>query len=365
MAPPPATAAGALPICGFVSTRGAAVAYNRVMRRIVLWLFALLVVAGAGYTAYWFHMANRLRAGVEPWAEARRAQGYAVGWSAVAVGGFPATFRLRFTDATFAAARPFPVTLSGPALVGEAKVWDLQRWALHAAEGGRAELTSSGEAFTAAGLDGTLVLDDPAGTAIDFTAHDVTTSGVVSGVRIADLEAKLSLPRHPARDHRDTSVAVSIGVSHATLPWSPRPFGSDIETLSLAGTLKGALPPGQLRASLDAWRADGGTVELEQATLRWGRLDATANGTLALDAALQPVAALTATIENQDAIVDAAVANGGLPAGRAGVAKTVLGLLSTTDSDGRKHLRVPLSLQNERVYLGPVPIGTLPHFTWE
>ena len=41
------------------------------MRRFVLPLFLLLLLAGGGYTAYWFVLAHRIEAGLGPWAAAQ------------------------------------------------------------------------------------------------------------------------------------------------------------------------------------------------------------------------------------------------------------------------------------------------------
>src|SRR5260221_522214 len=135
--------------------------------------------------------------------------------------------------------------------------------------------------------------------------------------------------------------------------------------VTLAGAVKGAVPPGQLRQALATWRDDGGTIELEEGALRWGSLAASANGTLALDAALQPIGALTATIENHNAVIDAAVAGGTLRADDANLAKVLLGLMAKPGADGKKRLTLPVTLQNRRLYLGPAQIAVLPAITWE
>ncbi len=142
-------------------------------------------------------------------------------------------------------------------------------------------------------------------------------------------------------------------------------LGATVDAVTLSGALKGAVPAGQLRQALAAWRDDGGTIELEEGTLRWGSLAASANGTLALDTALQPIGALTATIENHDAVIDAAVAGGTLRADDASLAKVLLGLMVKPGIDGKKQLTLPVTLQNRRLYLGPAQIAVLPAITWE
>jgi len=335
------------------------------MRRLVLISSAVLALVWAGYSGYWFYTAKRLSAGVGPWAEARRADGYTLQWSKLAVEGYPLAFRLRFADATIAGVRPLPFAAALPILTGETAVWDLKHWHLEAPQGMHVEAPGAGEAITAQALDGDLGFGAPEGTGVDLTLHGITAGGVVSGLHIDDAAMHLTIPAAPPASHRDAAIAAAIRLAKITLPWQLPPFGSDIEAVRLAATVKGAMPSGSLRQALDAWRADGGTVEVEDGALRWGKLAVTTTGTLALDEALQPMGALTATIEDHAAIVDAAVASGDLPAGNANFVKAFLGLMAKPGADGKKRLTLPVSLQNDRIYLGPAQIARLPRFTWE
>lgn len=316
------------------------------MRRFFLVIFASIAVALAAYTGYWFRMSDRLRVGVTRWADARRAEGRSLGWDEMAVDGYPLAFRVRLRNAVLDGMQPLPYEVLAPTLIGEARPWDLQRWRLTAPAGIRVAAPSETETISADGLDGNLTLGSSDGTVVDLVARHAIASGVVSGLGADRVAVRLALPDHALADHRDTAFAATIQLDQATLPTALPPFGSTIELLNVEGTLKGAPPSGPLRPALDAWRAAGGTIELQQGTLRWGSLAMTATGTLALDEALQPMGAFTATIENQNAIVDAAVAGGALRAGNANAVKLVLGLLAKPGPDGKQQLTVPISLQN-------------------
>lgn len=335
------------------------------MRRIVLPLLLLVVLAAGGYTAYWFVLAHRLEARLGPWAEAQRVRGTVLGWQSVTVEGFPAVFRLRFTGATASGERPVKLAAVAPLLLAKAHVWDLRHWHLIAPQG--ASLTLPGEVMglTGAAVDGRLQLDKGSGTAIDLAAEDVAGNGLAAGLQIASAEANLVLPDHAPTSHLEPDLSVALHLTQVTLPAAVPPFGKDVQALTLAATIKGAFPPGKLHDALAAWRHDGGTIELTDGSLQWGALTASANGTLALDDQLQPIGALTATIENHDAIVDAAVASGNLRARDAGLLKIVLGLMAKPGADGKKQLTLPVSLQNDHVYLGPARIAALPRLAWQ
>ncbi|MGO8921065.1 MAG: DUF2125 domain-containing protein [Stellaceae bacterium] len=340
-------------------------AYNAGMRRLVLSLLLVSAALCAGYTGYWVFLAHRLQAEIGPWAEAERARGTAVGWDSLAVEGFPLVIGLRFTQATASGEKPLPFTAAAPLLLAETRLWDGRHWRVSVPDGARAALPGAAGEFGAASVDGTVGLDRAGGAAIDLAARALAGSGIAAGTGIATAELQLTLPDRAPAGHLDTAFAASLRLAHVSLPVTLPSFGKDIETLTLAVTLKGALPPGKLRDAVAAWRQDGGTIELTDGSLRWGALEASANGTLALDDQLQPVGALTATIENHNAIIDAAVAGGTLRAGDANLVKLLLGLMAKPGADGRKQLTLPVSLQNDRLYLGPAQIAALPRITWE
>ncbi len=104
---------------------------------------------------------------------------------------------------------------------------------------------------------------------------------------------------------------------------------------------------------------------MQNVHLRWDALDISANGTGALDARLQPIAALSATVEGQDAIVDAAVGNSVMSAQNGDLAKMVLGLLAKPGPDGQKQITAPLTVQDNRLYLGPATVARVPVINWE
>lgn len=335
------------------------------MRRLGLAICLLLAMAAAGYAAFWFFMADRLRAGLDPWAAGRRAEGEAAHWDAVTVEGFPWVFRLRFSGARFGTARPIPGEIRTTLLIGEAMPWNLRRWRITAADGAELILPEAATTLSAGSVGGVAERGAAGDTVIDLTAHDLIGSGGASGLRAGEAHTLLTLPAEAPASHRDTALSASLNLMQLVLPKPVPPFGSMIETLSLAGALKGTLPGGPLREALAAWRDEGGTIEIAEGRLRWGSLAISANGTLALDATLQPIGALTATIEGHNAIVDAAVAAGQLRPGDASLAKTVLGLLAKPGPTGEKQITLPVSLQNALLYLGPAGIAKLPHITWE
>jgi hypothetical protein len=78
---------------------------------------------------------------------------------------------------------------------------------------------------------------------------------------------------------------------------------------------------------------------------------------------MQPEGALTATIDGGDKIIDQLVASGALQQRFAGFAKSVMHAIATPGDDGGK-VHLPVTVQDQRIYIGPATVAALPHVTW-
>lgn len=342
--------------------------------RILAALAILLALAAVGYAAAWYYVAGRIRDAVIDWAEARRVEGVTVGWDRLDIGGFPFGYTVRLAKPLIEQTTIDPgYDLRAPVLIGTAPPWSLRHWHLEAPKGIEGEL-QPGPARPALRLEaeraeGDVTPAEAMEDAVDGTRLEVRLDDAAlladSGYRIAHAEFETVLPAHPAPDHRTVWLPAGLRVSKLTLPAGVARFGEVIEELRLRAAIKGTIPGGPRRAALAAWRDRGGTLEVEAFGLDWGPLAVNAAGTLALDAALQPIGALTAKIQGYGEIVDALVASGAIKAGDAALAKVGLGLLAKPAGNGRPEIAAPVTLQNGQLFLGPLRIADLPRFTWE
>ena len=333
------------------------------MRRTPPIVAAVLILALAAYTGYWFYSAHRLRDGLGPWAAAQQKAGYDITWRSAVVEGFPFAFRLRFADAALAAERPLPYRLASPALRLTAAPWNLADWHVTAPQG--ATLATQAAASLAMGAVEGTVATAGGGARIALQAAGLTGGGLAQGLAADAADVQVTLPAHPPASHTDPALSLSLTLAQTVLPASPPGFGRKIATLTLAATLDGRLPDGPLDRTLAAWRDDGGTLVLQTAHLVWDDLDATLAGTLALDSDLQPIGALSATVAHPDALIDAAVATGMLKERFASVIKTVLAALAHPGANGQSVVTAPITLQEGQVFLGPAAVARLPHLTWK
>ncbi|HEY1503478.1 MAG TPA: DUF2125 domain-containing protein [Stellaceae bacterium] len=333
-------------------------------RRIVLPLTGVILVALIVYAAYWHYLAGTLRDQLLPWAQARAAEGYDVHWDAADLGGFPGSFRFNFTNLSFGALRPVPVAMSAASATAWAMPWNLRHWEFTTPSGAHVVEPGDSAGFDMRRVDGAVDVEGRIVAAIDVTATDLNGLGLAQGTKIGKAEAHIELPATPPQSHADTALGLSLQLSDATLPVAIPSFGDTLSEFSFAAQLKGALPPGQIGPALTRWRDDGGTIELQSLRLRWGSLLIDASGTLALDQALQPEGAFSAVITGQDAAVDAAVKTGTLKPSDAGAAKMVLGLLARPNGNGDKALTFPMTIQSQRLYLGPAKLANIPPIPW-
>ncbi len=334
-------------------------------RRAVLSLTAVVLVALIAYAGYWHVMAGQLRDGLVPWAEQAQAQGYLVRWDDAQVGGFPGAFRFDFTNLSFGAARPLPVAVNAGAASVWAMPWNLKHWEFTAPQGARIGEPTGIAGFAIGHLDGALDVGGAATNQLDLTALNLTGIGLAEGVIIGDAEAHIEVPNSAPRGHADTALAVALELGATKMRQGVAGFGNNLTSFAFAAQMKGGLPPGPFAAALDQWRQDGGTIELQSLRLRWGSLLLDASGTLALDSALQPEGAFSAIITGQDAAVDVAVMTGSLKPNEAGVAKAFLGLLAKPAADGQTAITLPLTVQDQRLFLGPAKIADLPRISWK
>src|SRR3546814_2058553 len=113
----------------------------------------------------------------------------------------------------------------------------------------------------------------------------------------------------------------------------------------------GALPPGPPSQAIEAWRQNGGTVEIPWLNLVWGPLDLRAKGTATLDGRMRPLGALTADIRGYRETLTAFASAGLVPPDTALAAGAVLQILAHTASeDGARGAHVTLTAEQRGVF---------------
>lgn len=317
---------------------------------------ALVLVAAAAYSAYWFAAAAWMGGRIEAWAEARRGEGLDVRFGGPEVSGFP--FRLDATITAPAIGAPPAWSWNADDLVIEARPWafDRARVTLPAEQRLTYRARGADEQVLRATLErGVAVIElvdgAPAGLTLEMTG--VVLTGPQGVVGLARVEARID-------QASEATLGLSVEIENVTLP--PRlagGLGGEIALLAADAEIVGAVPRGAPATALAEWSAAGGTVEVKAFAVRWGALALDASGTLALDSELRPLAALSAEIEGYAEFLEALVEAGAIEERKAWLAVLTLNVLAARADDGTRVLKVPVTAQDGALFVGPLSLTRL------
>lgn len=341
-----------------------------------VWLVSAAISAALvlAYAAAWFFMAVTAREQVDAWAEKQRQRGYTVRYDGLETTGFPFDIRLDIINPGFGAPQVVrPWGWEGSQLSLHMRPWNLSRIRAMVSGPQVLALPFAGKtemfAGSLGGLEARVVLDGGQPRRVDLALNALDLQGESPGtgafkIAGADVGVEDLVPSNA--DHRTPRATLSGRVEGAELPWlSASPLGRVVEELQLESRLLGSLQRGEWIPELEDWRDSGGTVEVQKVDLRHGSLHIRADGTLALDGDLQPIGAMTARVEGFFETVEALQKLDVVSARDAITAKMVLGVLARKPDDGGAPiLNLALTLQDRRMYAGPVALLQVPEIVW-
>ena len=345
--------------------------------KTTLWSVIAFAVAAILYVAFWFVIAFGLRNGAVEWAETRRQEGYTVNYSGLLLDGFPFLMRLTLSDPGLGyPASDVPWAWQSEGLTVEMRPWNPWRMTIMPTGALTLGLTIGGEPVTYVGLADEIAIG--LGLAGGWPkSGELTVSGLNlsladengdSGESIAVKTMRLQALHDTAddADHRTVTFDLHLQAEGLETPAGIfLPLGNRVDNLVLDASVLGAIPAGWLPESLAAWRDRGGTVEVPRMEFIYGPLIARAEGTLALDGDMQPIGAFTAKFQGFFEIVDALRKQGLIRSVDAITAKVVLGALARRPKDGGPaSLNLAITLQNRKVFAGPVSLLKLPAIDW-
>jgi hypothetical protein len=324
---------------------------------------AVLVLVGTAmlYAAGWFAFAAQVRSAAEAWLARHSDHPVRLSCPDLTVAGFPGPVVV-----TCAAPRGRTPdwSWSGPAVRVTVAPWALEAWPFDAPGVHRFDGPDGPVDVQAMSLEGVI---DPAG-AVTLRMSDGAVTHAGSMWRIEAAEGRLT-----ADPDADPPVAARLRAEASGVDPPPdiaaqMRVGTRFDRLAADVDVEGAFdasgwPP--RAAALAAWRDAGGVVQVRAARAEIGDVSLDADGTMALDALLQPQAAFTVRLGGFDAAVGALVAGGVLDARRAAMVRFVLGALAEVpEGGGRKIVSAPLTVQDGGVFLGPIEVGRLRPVRW-
>jgi hypothetical protein len=334
------------------------------LRRLVILLAVLLVLAGGALAGFWFYGRGLVADGIAGWQRDWRALGGTADFAPPPVEGFPLRLSARFIAPTLAL--PSGETWRGPPSVDAwAWLWSFRTVHFEAPGHHELELPAGHLALDAEALGGSIAFGDLGPERLSLEVAQATLANRELGRSLHVDALTLSAGPLVPLDGRDYAIAFDGDLKGFPLPdgdaLGAQLLAPTIQHLHLAGTLKGPLAlEADPRAAAARWRDGGGVLELGRVELAWGDLALKGSGSLTLDEAFRPKgklmfesAGLLALVERMDraGLIDPEVA----PA-----LKTALKALAAgQDKTGRDLVTLPVTAQDGVLSLGIVPLGRL------
>lgn len=334
-----------------------------------------------GYTVWWLQAARSFETRIASWIAEQRAQAGFVEYSALRVTGFPLHLTVEATDIAVRLADG--VEWRGPQIVARTPPWDITRVQFELPgtqrlilpiDGAAApvELVSyAGEGHADLTLDGRFIAGEAVLTDLTVGPAQDEATDPSSVISIGTVAVNAQRPEEDASDHTELGMSLGVDAERIRLPVDmANGLGRLIDSLMMDARIMGNPPKTVEPGALAAWRDDGGTIEIDTLDLIWGPLSVDAEGSAALDGDLQPIGALSAEIAGFNQLLDAFVEGGQVRTEDAQLARIALNLLSgrpadgNADADAEPVLKAPLTIQDRRLYLGPVRLFTLPTISW-
>ncbi len=337
--------------------------------KTVFFVFAGVVALAAFYTVYWFFMAANIRSNAVNWAAEMVADGYTVRYSQLKAGGFPWGFHDTMENAALGGKgwlwQSAGLTLSArPWSPGRITVVPTGALSLAFNEGDKTTLYSG----RAGVLSAEFTFADGWPVQAEITARDLSIAQNDTNRTVAIEALTLGFTHQPDAKADDGTATMDVSLQAQGILVSPPSLAAltgGRNGLELEARLLGDLARGPLADSLKAWRDGGGTVQITRLKADLGALGIQADGTLALDEAMQPIGAFVARIKGFFPALQALKRAGVISAKDAVTAMVVLSAMARKKTAGGPFiLTMPVTIQDLNVHVGPVSLFEIPPLNW-
>ena len=328
-----------------------------------------IAIAVAGYSGYWFLAAGEIGDRIDDWAEKQRAQGLEIEHDGTFVSGFPFRFEVTLKEPRVHDTRNGWRWATGM-LRAEASSWDFSEVTVFPDRHNSVQVLLEGGEWRDIDAridDGRLVVKVDEERRIREIAFDLRGTEV-DGVwpqqtaRVGSLQANgLAIDDDGSGEE---VLKTSIAVRDAVLPSDlAEGLGETLDFLDIDASVVGSIPSERgTNEAITAWRDGGGTLELNDFRVRWGPLGVESAGTIALDGAMRPIAALTADIIGYGDVIDALIMSNMIPLGDAFIAKVAFNMLAEKPEDGGPPVLrgVPVTAQDGTLSVATIKVAELP-----
>lgn len=325
------------------------------------------LIAGAllGYYVLWSHLIDQAAAEADAWIETQKRQGRNAGYDSRRLWGFPYRLSVTFTKPRWQDPQhPLGWKLEAEEVTAHLQLWDMHHVIFELGPkqsiGWRADNADTGISMTTSNGRASLVLDGAGNwlrVAADLSnpalSGPALTNGPVSANKLL-LHARRAGNVPPSTD-------MAVQFDKLVLPTGTGgPLGNEVAQFKLVGNLRGTAFGRTPEELLGSWRDGGGVIDLQTIAVHWGGLKLDGDGTLSLDKQFRPLGAMSGELRGMEAAVDALVASGRMRGQDAALAKTAAVALAKRDAKNEAYIPAQFSIQEGRLFLGPISLISLP-----
>jgi hypothetical protein len=336
-------------------------------RWIIGGIVVALAVSAGGFAWYRDYVSRQLGVSVANWIRQRHAEGYVIDADIAPAGGSLATVVQQLDNAVITApGNAWELRL--PRLAIAVDTWD--PFGVDLAFYGQSELRFDGRGqpreFTATfdrDMAGFRYATNGQITSAHLFLIGATLRGPI-GVRPELLDGSVRFHPEAPIDHDEKSLELNLRVEDVQILYPlGLPLGQSVAGAKLDAYVTGPLGPGRPSQVLATWRDSGGVLQVKELVANWGPLALTSEGTFALDEQLQPIGAFTAVVRGFNEAIDSAVAARLVTPNQGTATKLWLNARAEKDEGGLK-VKLPLTIQDGFVSMGPIKLAQVPYIEW-
>ena len=329
----------------------------------ILLPFAAFGVLLVTYSGYWLYLSHTLGETISELHVRWHESGVEVKHGELSIGGYPYRIEVTARDVE-AAGRTGSVNWHWrtPVLEATAHPWKLSHWVAVLETPSNIDFSLTNDRnlalMVSRGRMSVSIGEDDFPERVSFDLRDLRMQPNVGSDYVDITGAELHVRRAPTKNPSlDVAVFIKDVVFGQTHSYT---FGNRLQELNAEISLKGLMPVAWSRMALDGWRDEGGVVEMHRLQMLWGNLEVQLDGTFAIDEVYRPIGAASATIKGYLSLLAALRMEGIVSEPAAFAAGVALDLLAEPAADdGGDLLRVPITLQNGHLHVGPIPLMPL------
>ncbi len=333
--------------------------------------FALLLVLGAVYSAYWVSLSREIEANVGEWADRQRALGYNVQYKDLRVGGFPFRIDIHMNnfvlgDSTHANAWSWSieelVAITLPYRLNQILVNANGNQSLEYQESAKAQsrsprqfrIDSSTESWRAS-----LVFSDGATERLAIDVEGLAAQRSSAKQKPENIKADhLQLHAQFQLDAEGKSKVYAV-TQNLKLPARKvfETVNGLIEFAELEVTLDELIEILSSRDAFKAWIDRGGVIDVSKLRVRWDGIDVSGDGTIGFDDQVRPTGRINMLVGGHDRFVDKLLEARVINQSNAGIIRSALTLLAIAGGDPQGRVRTQIKIENGEIFVGPAKLG--------